>query len=389
MLPVTFTQQVSYEYFILKQHPGPTTKNTILALCDAGTGLKSPPCDPNQWANSDNRKMTMSDQQKNKQLKLGNITLDTPFIQAPLSGYTDRAMRNISRRHGVPFTFAGVMLAKSCCHPKVIKQKSFLPGEDEHPVGAQLLGTDPAMMTQAARALCELGYDLIDLNYACPAPKVLRRERGGYLLNTPELAIEIFHRVREAISCPLTVKIRIGYNSPTNNDNFWQICDALTPAGLDGLAIHGRAVTCRFRGQANWDIVAQAKQRYCQTTILGSGDIMSAADIAGRLEQTGIDGIVVARGAIGNPWIFSEARALLNGEPMPEQPSLAEQGQTILDHFNGLLELYDAKKTIGYFRKFAVNYARRHPERNKVRRELVAVKNCEEFYRTVKNWYPV
>ena len=209
------------------------------------------------------------------------------------------------------------------------------------------------------------------------------------MLNSPKLAIEIFNRVRESVQCPLTVKIRTAYSNRKDLDNFWQICDGLVEGGVDGIAIHGRAATQRFRYEADWEILTQIKKRYPNTTISGSGDIMKAQDIVDRIKQTGIDGIVVARGAIGNPWIFSEAKALLEGKTLPEPPSLAEQGQVMIDHFNGLLELYEARKTIGYFRKFAVNYAKRHNQKGQLRRELVAVKSKDEFYQAIKKWYHV
>ena len=132
-------------------------------------------------------------------LKIGNINLSVPFVQAPLSGYSDYAMRRLGLDFGVPMTFSGVMLAKSAAHPKLLRNPLFRPHDDEHPVGAQILSNDPATMAKAARALEGAGYDVIDLNFACPAPKVLRSRRGGYLLKEPETVIEIYRRVRDAV----------------------------------------------------------------------------------------------------------------------------------------------------------------------------------------------
>ena len=157
-------------------------------------------------------------------LKIGNVTLDVPFFQAPLSGYSDYPMRKMARDFGAPLTFSGVMLAKSAANPKVLAKAVFRPGEDEHPIGAQILGAEPEVMAAAAKALVGVGYDLIDLNFACPAPKVLRRHRGGYLLNEPEKVIQIYRCVRSAVSCPVIMKLRIGFDSSeASRENFHQI----------------------------------------------------------------------------------------------------------------------------------------------------------------------
>ncbi|MCX5634359.1 MAG: tRNA-dihydrouridine synthase, partial [Planctomycetota bacterium] len=118
-------------------------------------------------------------------LKLGQLLLNAPFFQASLSGYSDYAMRRLAIDFGAPLTFAGVMLAKSAAHPKVIKKPEFQPHKDEHPIGAQLLGNEPEIMVKAAQAVTNIGYDVLDLNFACPAPKVLRRCRGGYMMQEP------------------------------------------------------------------------------------------------------------------------------------------------------------------------------------------------------------
>ncbi|TFG46525.1 MAG: tRNA-dihydrouridine synthase family protein, partial [Candidatus Brocadiia bacterium] len=228
-------------------------------------------------------------------LKIGNINLDVPFFQSPLSGYSDYAMRRLALDFGAPLTFAGVMLAKSAAHPKVIVKPSFQPREDEHPVGAQILGEEPEIMVKAAKNLHGVGFDLIDINFACPAPKVLRRGRGGTLLNSPRLAVEIFQRVRESINCPLTVKLRIGYDSDTaSKENFNEIVSGIIENGADAVVIHGRTVTKRYRGKADWDIIAEIKSRFPKATIIASGDVFDPQTAVDMMRSTGVDGFVVA-----------------------------------------------------------------------------------------------
>ena len=297
-----------------------------------------------------------------------------PFIQAPLAGYTDHPMRILAKQHGCPLTFTGVMLDKIAVHPKAIKLKKFHPHDNEHPVGAQILGEEPETMSQAAAKFLEIGYDLIDLNFACPAPKVLRRLRGGHLMSRPDVIREAFRRTRDKVDGPVFMKIRIGLDSSAeSNEKFWQICENAAIDGVDMLAIHGRTVNQKYRGKADWSKIADVKKRFPSLTIFGSGDIFTAETAIARREETGIDGIIVARGAIGNPWIFSELQALWNGRPLPENPPIQEVGRVMLEHFNLICDEYPARKAYPYFRKFAVGYCKRHPDRKKTMLALMAV----------------
>jgi nifR3 family TIM-barrel protein len=323
-------------------------------------------------------------------LKIGNISLSVPFFQASLSGYSDYPMRFLARQYGSPLTFTGVMLDKIALHPKAVKKLQFQPGDDEHPIGAQILGADPKTMAQAAKSFESIGFDIIDLNFACPAPKVLRRGRGGDLLNKPETAIEIFRRVRDAVKCPVMIKIRIGFgNDDRTQENFWQICEQLSGDGVDAITIHGRTVKTKYRGTANWDIFKEAKKKFPKTTIIGSGDLFDAETIVQRLASSKVDGVIIARGAIGNPWIFTNVRALLDGKPLPEKPTITEQGKVIRRHFEMILERRRMIKGIRYFRKFSVRYCRLHPQRRKVQAELMAAEDKNEVFDVIKHWYGI
>jgi len=311
-------------------------------------------------------------------------------MQAPLSGYSDYAMRRMARHFGAPLTFGGVMLAKSASHPKVLKLPAFRPGDDEHPIGAQILGNKPETMAKAARELVHVGYDLIDLNFACPAPKVLRRRRGGYLLKEPHRVIEIYRRVREMVDCPVLMKLRIGYdNSQASRDSFRQIVSAAAGDGVDALIIHGRSVLQRFTHAADWQILSELKRCFSGTTIIGSGDLFEAHSIAENLVASGIDGAVIARGAIGNPWIFRDLRTVFTGGTKPSRVSLDEQAGVISQHFELVSAIYPHKKAVRYFRKFIIGYCKRHPERKKAQKALLAANDKKELFAAIKRWYRV
>ncbi|MCG8375497.1 MAG: tRNA-dihydrouridine synthase, partial [Chlorobiales bacterium] len=313
---------------------------------------------------------------------------DVPFFQASLSGYSDYAMRKLARCFGCPFTLTGVMLAKSMANPRVLRKACFRPHDDEHPVGAQILGKTPATMAQAAKDLVAVGYDLIDLNFACPAPKVLRRGRGGALLNDPDTVITNLQAVKEVVDCPVMMKLRMGVNhQPQSQENFWEIVTRAIENAIDALVIHGRTVTERYRGQANWDILAQVKQRFPQATIIGSGDVFDAATSLAQVKRTGLDGLIVARGAVGNPWLFQELRHHYEGKAPPPAPSLEEQREVILQQLDDVLLEHEERRSVGYYRKFIAQYARRHPERKQVVRATMAAKTKAELVEAIDTWY--
>ncbi len=323
-----------------------------------------------------------------RQLRIGSLTLDVPFYQAALSGYTDRAMRLLAKRFGSPLSFTGVLLDKIALHPKAVKTLQFLPDDDEHPVGAQVLGSDPATMAAAAAAFANSGFDLIDLNFACPAPKVLRRGRGGFLMKHPAVVAEALERTRNAVKCPVMIKLRIGYDdSEYSRENFWDICHRIAAIGPDAVCIHGRTVEKLYRGKADWSIITEVKRQYPHLTIIGSGDVMTAETVVERLTTSGLDGAVIARGAVGNPWIFRDARVLVEGKPLPPSPTLAEQAEIILDHIRMVLQLKPERKGLMYFRKFTANYARLHPNRKTVQLDLMAAKTRAQLEQAIHKHY--
>jgi tRNA-dihydrouridine synthase B len=297
-------------------------------------------------------------------------------------------MRMMAQRYGAPLTFSGLMLDKSTVHRKVLRKPEYLLTGQEHPIGGQLLGSEPETMASAAKILQDMGHDIIDLNFACPAPKVLRRGRGGSLEQKPSQIAEIYRQVRQAVSCPVMMKLRIGYDeTETAYENFFQICRQAAEDEVDALAIHGRTVVQKYRGKANWDIVSEIKRQFPNMTVIGSGDLFTAEDIAGRLASSGVDGVVIARGAIGNPWIFREAQALLEGREKPQPPTVTEQGQVIKEHLGMVMQVYPARKVVPYFRKFTVHYSKRHPERKSVLHDLIQAKTIESLQDAIEKWY--
>jgi nifR3 family TIM-barrel protein len=324
-------------------------------------------------------------------LHLGPVTIDFPAVQAALSGYSDWPMRVIAKRLGAPYTLCEVMLDQFVVNvTKGNRARRFLHvSDEEHPCGAQLMGSAAEPFVPAALKLVERGFDVIDINFGCPVKKMLSRHRGGYLLCEPEVAIDITARVRDALPphVPLTVKMRRGMDdSPQSREDFFRIFDGAFRSGVAAITVHGRTVRQRYEGRASWEFLREVKQHAGDRTVLGSGDLFAAQDCLDMMAQTGVDGVTVARGAIGNPWIFREVRALAAGQVLPP-PGLAEQREVIAEHYSLAEEVYGPERGCYRMRKFGIKYARLHPEHEQVRNAFAAAKDRQEWWAALERWY--
>ncbi|MEZ6127675.1 MAG: tRNA-dihydrouridine synthase [Planctomycetaceae bacterium] len=325
-------------------------------------------------------------------LQIGPHSFSLPVVQAALSGYSDWPMRAIAKKLGAPYTVCEVMIDTFVNSLKDrSKTRHFLMVTDEdHPAGAQLMGADPEEFPTAARRLVQAGFDVIDINFGCPVKKVLGRCRGGFHLGQPQTALEIIHRVRDAVPdhIPVTVKMRRGVDdSNASYDNFLQILEGAFAAGVAAVTIHGRTVEQRYIGPSNWEFLADICRQFPQRTILGSGDLYSAEDCVRMIRSTGVNGVTAARGSIGNPWIFSQAKALLAGGLLPAPPSVAEQRDVIDEHFRLAEQVYSAARAVKQLRKFGMRYADWHPQAEHVRAAFIQVSNPEQWHAVLQSWY--
>lgn len=300
-------------------------------------------------------------------------------------------MRVIARRLGAAYTVCEVMLDQFILNvTKGRKAKRFLRvTDDEHPCGAQLMGALPEQFPPAAMKLVEAGFDVVDLNFACPVRKVLGRCRGGFLLSDPETALSIVGRVRDALPphIPLTVKMRRGMDdSPESRERFFTIFDGAFRLGAVAVAVHGRTVRQRYEGKSSREFLHEVKQHAGPRTILGSGDIFTAQDCLDLFRETGVDGVMVARGAIGNPWIFQQVRSLAAGVVLPP-PTLHQQRDVIAEHYRLSEQIYGAARCCRVMRKFGIKYARLHPQMQDVRDAFVAVTEPRHWRAALDRWY--
>ncbi|MEX0793115.1 MAG: tRNA-dihydrouridine synthase, partial [Pirellulaceae bacterium] len=264
------------------------------------------------------------------------------------------------------------------------KNRHFLAiAEEEHPVGGQLMGAEPEQFAAGAARLVQAGYDVIDINFGCPVKKVLGRCRGGFHLSQPETALEIVRRTRDVVPAetPLTVKMRRGIDdTQQSRDHFFEILDGAFELGVDAVTVHGRTVMQRYIGPSRWEFLTDVKRHVGSRTILGSGDLFTAQDCLDMMRETGVDGVTVARGAIGNPWIFQQAKALIDGLPLPPPPTIFEQREIIEEHLRLTIDLYGEHRAMTQFRKFGVKYSFLHPQLEEVRSKFAHVRQREDWH---------
>ncbi|NUQ62319.1 MAG: tRNA-dihydrouridine synthase [Pirellulales bacterium] len=325
-------------------------------------------------------------------LRIAALSIDFPVVQAALSGYSDWPMRVIARRLGAGYTLCEVLLDEFILNvTKGRKARRFIRvGDEERPSGAQLMGAEPEQFAPAAMKLVEAGFDAIDINFGCPVRKVLGRCRGGYLLSRPQTALEIVARVRDAVppAIPVTVKMRRGMDdSAESRDKFYAIFDGAFALGVAAITVHGRTVAQRYVGPSSWQFLREVKQHAGTRVVLGSGDLFTPQDCLDMMARTGVDGVTVARGAIGNPWIFRQARALAAGLPLPPPPSLSEQRAVIEEHYGLAEEIYSPVHCLGSMKKFGIKYSRLHPHSEQVRDAFVAARSPTEWRGVLERWY--
>ena len=323
---------------------------------------------------------------------IGGVALASPVVQAALSGYSDRAMRVLARRHGAAYSLGEVLLDQFVATVGTNRRNlaRLAVAAEEHPVGGQLMGANPDDFPPAARRLVAEGYDVIDINFGCPVKKVLGRCRGGYLLSQPATALEIVGKVRDALPphVPVTLKMRRGLDdSAASRDHFWTIFDGAFARGVAAVTVHGRTVQQKYVGPSDWEFLAGVKRHAGERIVIGSGDLFSAEACVAMLERTGVDGVSIARGAIGNPWIFSQTLALLAGEPLPPPPTIHEQRDVLREHWALSMELHGESVAGRSMRKFAIKYARVHPDHLAVRDAFIAVKVNADWQSVLDRFY--
>ena len=265
-------------------------------------------------------------------VSIGGIEIKTPLALAPMAGVTDVAFRTICREQGAGLTCTEMVSSKALC----FQDKKSIPllklGDGEHPAAAQIFGSDPVCMQEAAAIAHQVsGADFIDINMGCPVPKVANSGDGSGLMRTPDLAVRVAEAVvKGAGRRPVTVKMRLGWDK--GSINCVELARAMEEAGVAAVAVHGRTRSQQYAGTANWDYIRAVKEAL-HIPVMANGDVFSGKDAVRILRWTGADAAMIGRGCFGNPWLFRQAQAALDGREVPPLPPLAERCETAMRQF--------------------------------------------------------
>jgi len=322
-------------------------------------------------------------------MRIGPIELASPFMQAGLAGYSDRAMRLVARRRGCPYAVTEALLDVILANGGQGLKKSIDINDEDHPIAGQIIGSEPAIMAKAAGLLQQAGYDVIDLNFACPVKKIKNKARGGHMLKDLPRALELLKAVRDSLppNVPTTVSLRRAFDdSAEASDLFDAILAEAWNLGYSAARVHARTVEQKYLGRADWAILKRIKQQNPTRTILGSGDVFTAEDAVRMLKETGVDLVWIARGAIGNPWIFRDAATLLAGGTIAP-PSIGTQREALAEHFGIAMQIHGESMAGRRMRKMGIKYSRFHPNATEVKADFINVQSLRDWTAVLDRWY--
>lgn len=288
-------------------------------------------------------------------MKIRDLNLQCGIFLAPMAGITDPAFRLMARRTGCDMALSEMVSAEGLVRNSSKTRKFIEYHPEERPVGIQIFGAEADVLGEAALLVEESGADLVDINMGCPAKKVTRTGAGSALMKNPRHAARVIAKVRRATKLPLTVKIRAGWNG---NLNFLEIGKVAENEGADAVFLHPRTVEQVFTGSSNWDLIGELRSSI-NIPVIGNGDIRSAADAQRMLTSTGCDGVMVGRGALGNPWLFRCIRKKLAGNENPDAtPCLEEKKKLAIEHLRTAVILFGDQAGLRIFRPHLAWYAR-------------------------------
>ena len=288
-------------------------------------------------------------------LSIEKISLALPFVVAPMAGVSDLPFRLVSRELGAPLAFTEMIDARALGHRDRRTSHMLSSGEGDRPLGVQIVGNEEEYLLRAIDALEKHDFDLLDLNAACPAPKVTRKGMGASLLRDPErLGVLLSVLVRRS-SIPVTVKIRAGWDATSVNGR--EVALRAEDAGVNAIFIHGRTKVQGYSGTVDYGVIREVKGAV-KVPVIASGDNMTVETITRMFRETGCDGVAIARGSLGNPWIFRDMGQFLRSGVIPPRPDAAEIALVMKRHLELVVSHYGEKRGTSSFRKFCVWYTR-------------------------------
>ena len=312
---------------------------------------------------------------------IGGVALDSPLILAPMAGVTDLPFRLLCKEQGYSLVYTEMVSAKAILYKNKNTRALLEVKEEEHPVAVQLFGSDPAVMAEIAAQVEEGPFEIIDVNMGCPVPKIVKNGVGSALMRDPKLAEKILTAMVKATKKPVTVKFRKGFeNGDSAAAEFAKMAEA---SGVAAVAVHGRTREQYYSGKADWDIIRQVKDAV-SVPVIGNGDIFEPEDAVRMMEETGCDGVMIARGAKGNPWIFGRTKGLMETGITPPKPSGGEIRDMILRHGRMLSECKGEKAGIREMRSHMAWYTSGLPNSASLRNDMNQAETYEDMEKLLK-----
>ena len=315
-------------------------------------------------------------------MKLGNITLENNIFAAPMAGVSDLAYRTILKEMGAGLVFTEMVSAKALWYGDKKTAQLMKMTENERPVAVQIFGSDPEIMAFGAKAAQKAGADIIDINMGCPVPKVAGNGDGSALMKSPKLAGEIVKAVKAAITVPLTVKFRKGWDDKTVNAV--EFAEIIQENGADLVTVHGRTREQMYTGKADREIIARVKERL-DIPVIGNGDIFTAYDALSMVQETGCDGVMPARGLQGNPWLIRQIKELFETGSIATLPTKDQRKEMAYRHCSMLCEMYGEYAGIRQSRAHLLWYIKGFKDAAKIRSSIACVESLTEVKERLAN----
>ena len=308
-------------------------------------------------------------------------------VQSPMANCTDLPFRLIARAHGMRFAFLEMVSAEALLRDNAETLAMMQTTPEDQPVGAQLVGCEPSVMGEAAARIEAMGFALVDINLGCPVPKVVAKGGGSQLLREPETAQDIFTRVvRSVRRIPVTIKMRLGY-SDGSGEEAARIARIAEDCGVDAVAVHGRTREQGYSGCANYEAIGRVK-RAISIPVFGNGDVLDAASARRLREISGCDGVMLGRGALGNPWIYREVETALEGCVSPTAPNLLERKAVLLRHMDLVCRYEEPARQVGPLRRIVCWYFKDVPGVKQFRDAINRAQTVEEMRRLLHAFLP-
>ncbi len=328
-------------------------------------------------------------------LKIGPLVVDPPILQAPMAGFTNYAFRQIVREYGgVGLQATEMVNARGFVwldeHEAEHPDRLWGVRDESRPLAVQIWDNDPDVMAKVGRRLVEEYHvSVVDINFGCPVRQVTQRAHSGsYLLKQPERMYAIISQLVKACRpTPVTAKIRLGCTRRCANPA--EIARIVEEAGASALTVHGRTAEEYFKGSADWDRIASLKDHLKNIPLIGNGDLDSAEKVVHAFKHFRVDGVMIARAALGRPWLFAQAAAAIRGEPIPPDPSLQDQRACMVRHYELVVARFGEHKGTQLMRKYACCYAQGMPGARNFRSNIAHVDTQEKFYQVVDRDFPI